>query len=130
VIATILFCASIITVGQFSFYYWRAMVMRVSTLPVSDRVRVAAGIAATAFGSHDFRAILGVYDSVPCLGRCAGRFRAIRAYYALVEKLGRLGPSIRQWSEVEMTSCSRYVAVLVDMHLERNLASAPQMPVK
>jgi hypothetical protein len=101
--------------------------MRVSALPVSDRVRVAAGIAATALGPHDFRAILGVYESVPRLGGSAGRFRAIRAYYAVVDNLGRLIPLIAKWSEFEMTSCSRYVAALVDRHLERKLASAAQI---
>jgi hypothetical protein len=121
--ATILFCASIVTLGQFGFYYWRAKVMSVSAMAVSDRVRLAAGIAATALGSHDFRAILDVYDSVPHLGGSAGRFRAIRAYFAVVEKLGRLVPSVAKWSEVEMICCSRYVAVLLDRHLERNLVS-------
>ena len=116
-ITSLLFCASIITLGHFSFYCWRAMVMSFSALPVPDRVRIAAGIAATALGSHDFRRILGVYDSFPHLGGSAGRFWAIRAYYAVVEKLGRLVPSIAKWSEVEMTACSRYVAVLVDWHL-------------
>lgn len=129
-IATLLFCASIITLGQFGFYYWRTRMRSVSALPVSDRVRVAARIPTSTVGSHDFQAILGVYDSVPHLGGCTDRFRAIRTYYAVVEKLGRRIPSMARWSEVEMTSCSRYVAVLVDMHLERNLASAAQMPVK
>jgi len=126
-IAIILFCALMVTLGQFGFYYWRTKVISVSALPVSDRVRAAAGIAATALGPGDFRAILGVYESAPHLGGSAGRFRAIRAYYAVVEKLGRLIPSIAKWSEVEMTSCSRYVAALVDRNLERNVASAAQI---
>jgi hypothetical protein len=128
-IAIILFCALIVTLGQFGFYYWRTKVMSVSALPVSDRVRAAAGIAATSLGSHDFRAILGVYDSVPHLGGSVGRFRAIRAYYAVVEKIGRLVPSVAKWSEVEMICCSRYVAVLLERHLERNLATAAQLVV-
>src|SRR5579863_9893550 len=96
---TILFCALIVTLGQFGFYYWRAKVMSISALPVSDRVRVAAGIAAAALGPQDFRAMLGVYDSVRYLGGSAGKFRAIQAYYAAVEKLGRLVPSLAKWSE-------------------------------
>jgi hypothetical protein len=113
--------------GQFGFYYWRAMVMSVSALPVSDRLRVAASITATAVGAHDFGAILSTYDLVPDLRGSGGSFRAIRTYYAVVEKLGRLIPSIAKWSEAEMTSCSRYAAVLVDQHLERNLACAAQI---
>jgi len=126
-IPAILFCVSIITLGQFGFYYWRAMVLRVSTLPVSDRVQVAASIKTTAVGPHDFRAILSLYDLVPGLRGSGASFRTIRAYYAVVEKLGRLIPSIAQWSEAEMTSCSRYAAVVVDQRLERNLACAAQM---
>jgi hypothetical protein len=127
VIAAIVFCVSIVAFGQFGFYYWRAMVMRVSALPVSDRLRVAAGITATAVGSHDFGAILSTYNLVPALRGFGRSFRAIRTYYAVVEKLGRLIPLIAKWSEAEMTTCSCYVAVLVDQHLERNMACAVQM---
>jgi hypothetical protein len=126
-IATILFCVSIVSLGQFGFYYWRAMVLSVSALPVSDRLRIAARITAKVVGSHDFRAILNVYNLVPDLRGSGGRFRAIRTYYSVVEKLGRLIPSVAKWSEAEMTCCSRYAAVLVDQHLERNLACAAQM---
>ena len=126
-IVTILFCISIVALGQFSFFYWRAMVMSISALPVSDRLRVAAKITATAVGWHDFGAILSAYDLVPALCGSSGSSRAIRTYYAVVEKLGLLIPSIAKWSEVEMTTCSRYAAVLVDQHLERNIACAAQM---
>jgi hypothetical protein len=128
-IATILCCTSIITLGQFCFYYWRTRMRSVSALPISDRVRVAARIATTTVGSRDFEAILCTYDSVPDLRGPCDSFRALRAYYALVEKLGRRMPPMAKWSEAEMTRCSRYAAVLVDQHLERNLASATQMLV-
>ena len=64
---------------------------------------------------------------VPDLGGFGGGFRAIRTYYAVVEKLGRLIPALAKWSEAEMTICSRYAAVLVGRHLERNLLCAAQM---
>jgi hypothetical protein len=31
------------------------------------------------------------------------------------------------WSNAEMTTCSRYVAVLMDQHMERNMVCAAQM---
>ena len=126
-IAPILLCLSIVMCSQFCFYYWRAMVLGVSALPVSDRLWVAARITGMAASSHDFAAILSTYNSVPNLRGSGGSFRAIRAYYVVVEKLGRLVPSMAEWSKVEMTACSRYVAVLVDRHLERNLACAAEM---
>ena len=126
-IAAILFCVSIVACGQFGLYYWRAMILSVSALPVSDRLRVAAKILTTSVGARDFRAIMSTHDLVPDLGGSSGGFRAIRTYYAVVEKLGRLIPSLAKWSEAEMTTCSRYAAVLVDQHLERNLICAAQM---
>lgn len=128
-ITILLFFASLITLAQFGFYYWRTRIRSISALPVSDRVRAAARITTSTVGSHDFQAILSVYDSVPHLGGCTDRFRAIRTYYAVVEKLGRRIPSMAKWSEVEMTSCSSYIAVLVDRHIQHNNASASQMLV-
>jgi hypothetical protein len=126
-IAAILFCVSIVACGQFGLYYWRAMILSVSALPVSDRLRVAAKISATSVGARDFRAIMSTRDLVPDLGGSSSGFRAIRTYYAIVEKLGRLIPTLAKWSEAEMITCSRYAAVLVDQHLERNLVCAAQM---
>jgi hypothetical protein len=113
--------------GQFGFYYWRAMVLSIAALPVSDRIRVAARIAGPAVGSHDLGSILSAYNLVPNLRGGRSNFRAIQAYYAVIEKLGRMIPSMAKWSEVEMVTCSRYAAVLVDQHLERNVACAAEM---
>ena len=66
-------------------------------------------------------------ELVPDLGGFRGGFRAIRTYYAVVEMLGRLIPALAKWSEAEMIICSRYAAVLVDQHLERNVICAAQM---
>lgn len=126
-IAAILFCVSAVTCGQFGFYYWRAMILSVSALPVSDRLRVAARIATTQVGSRDFAAIMSTHELVPDLRGPSSSFRAIRTYYAVVEKLGRLIPTLAKWSEAEMITCSRYAAVLVDQHLERNLICAAQI---
>ena len=122
-----LFCVSVVTFGQFALFYWRAMIISVSALPVSDRLRVAARITTMAIGSHDFRAILSTYGLVPDLRGSGGSFRAVRTYYAVVEKLGRMIPAAAKWADAEMITCSCYAAVLVDEHLERNVACAAQM---
>jgi hypothetical protein len=126
-IPAILFSISMVALGHFGIYYWRASIAATSRAPVSDRVRIAAGISTTSPGSRDFRAILNVHDLTPDLRGPAGKFRAIRAYYLVVETLGRLIPSVIVWVEAEMTICSRYVGVLVDQHLERNMACAARM---
>lgn len=126
-IATILFCVSMIAFGQFGLYYWRASIANTANREVSDRVRIAAGIPAASVTSRDFRAILTVYHVTPDLGGRDRTFRAVRAYYLIVEKVGRLVPPLTHWAEAEMAMCSRYAAALVDQHLERNLLCAAQM---
>jgi hypothetical protein len=126
-IAAILFCASMVAFGQFGLYYWRVAIANIAGQQVSDRLRVAAGISTASVGSRDFRAILSVHDMTPDLRGSAGTYLAVRAYYSIVETIGRLIPAVTGWAEVEMGMCSRYVAVLVDQHLDHNMACATQM---
>jgi hypothetical protein len=123
-IAAILFCVSIIALGQFALYYWRATISNISTQRVSDRVRIAAGIRTPSPRSCDFPAILSVRDLTPHLRGSGVTFRTIRAYYFIVRKIGRLIPAVTEWAEAEMDMCSRYAAVVVDQHLGRNLDCA------
>ena len=125
-IAVILFCFSMVAFGQFGLYYWRAGVANTATQQVSDRVRAAAGISA-AVSSRDFRAILRVYGLTSDLRGPGRTYCAIRVYYLVVEKIGRLIPPVSDWAEAEMNLCSRYVAVLIDQHLERNRECEMQM---
>jgi hypothetical protein len=126
-IPAIIFTVAIVAFGQFGLHYWRAMISGVATQAVSDRVRAAAGISAPAVGPLDFHNILILNDLSPDLRGPNGSFRIIRTYYALVEKLGSIIPAMANWSNAEMTTCSRYVAVLMDQHMERNMVCASQM---
>jgi hypothetical protein len=122
--AAILFVVSMVAFCQFGIYYWRATIAATAESPVSDRVRYAAGISASSLGPCDFRAILKVHDLTPALSGSAEKFRTIRTYYSLVESLGHLIPWVATWAEGEMSIGTRYMAVLVDQRLERNLACA------
>jgi hypothetical protein len=126
-IAAILLTVSIVAFGQFGLYYWRAMISGVAAQAISDRIRAAAGISAPAIGARDFHNILILNNLSPDLRGPGGNLKAVRAYYAIVEKLGKLAPAMASWSNAEMITCSRYVAVLMDQHLERNMACAAQM---
>lgn len=126
-IARIIFCFSIVALGQFGLYFWRASIENTANRQISDRVKVAAGIPAAPVTSRDFRAILSVHDLTPDLRGPGCGYRTIRAYYSIVEKIGRLIPSLTGWAEAEMAMCSRYAAVLVGQHLERNMACAHQL---
>jgi hypothetical protein len=100
------------------------VITKTATRQVSQRVRIAARISSASVGSRDFRAILSVHELTPDLRGPGGAHRAIRAYYLVVEKIGRLIPAVTDWAEGEMALCSRYAAVLVDQHLESNMECA------
>jgi len=126
-IAVIICMVSVIAFAQFVLYYWRATISGVAAQAISDRICVAARITREAIGPQDFRNILILNDLSPDLRGPNGGFMAIRAYYAVVEKLGKIVPAMAGWADSEMATCSRYLAVLMDQHLERNMACANQM---
>jgi len=126
-IGAIIFVISTAAFAQFALYYWRAMIAGVAEHPVSERIRTAAGITAAEIGAQDFRSILMLNDLSPDLRGPNGNFRIIRTYYAAVKRLGSLIPGTASWANAEMATLSRYAAVLMDQHLERNIASAAQM---
>ena len=126
-IAAILLMVSAVALVQFALYYLRAILSGVAAQPISDRIRAAAGIAAPQIAARDFRSILSLHDLSPDLRGPNGSFCCVRAYYSVIENLGQLIPTMASWANAEMLTCSRYVAVLVDQHLDRNIACAAQM---
>jgi hypothetical protein len=126
-IAAIIFTVSIVAFGQFGLYYWRAMISGVAAQAITERIRAAAGISTPAVGALDFHKILILNDLSPDLRGPGGSFKVVRAYYGIVEKLGKIVPAMAAWSNAEMTTCSRYVAVLMEQHMERNMVTASQM---
>ena len=126
-VAVVIFAFSALALGQFGLYYWRATISGIASQAVSERIRVAAGITHATIGARDFHNILILNNLSPDLRGPNGNFRAIRLYYAIVEKMGAALPAISAWADAEMATCSRYVAVLMDQHLERNIACAAQV---
>jgi hypothetical protein len=126
-IAAIILTVSVVAFSPPRLYYWRATISGIAAQAISDRIRVAAGITHAAIGAQDFRNILILNDLSPGLRGPNGSFLAIRTYYAVVEKFGRIIPAMAGWADAEMATCSRYVAVLMDQHLQRNMACAAQV---
>jgi hypothetical protein len=126
-VAAIIFAVSAVAFVQFGLYYWRATISGVAAQAVSDRILVAAGIKHGAIGGRDFRSIIILKDLSPDLQGPNGSLAAIRTYYAVVEKLGKIAPALASWAEAEMATCARYVAVLMDQHLQRNIVCAAQV---
>ena len=123
-IAAILLTISTVTFGQFALNYWRVMMFGVAALDISDRIRSAARIGAPTIGACDFHRILTVNNLSPTLQGGSSGFRMVRSYFAVIEKIGQMVPALALWADAEMTACSRYVAVLMDQHFERNIACA------
>lgn len=125
-IPVLIFAVSVAAFAQFGLYYWRATISGVAAQAISERIRVAAGITHDGINAQDFRSIIILKELSPVLRGSNGNFAAIRAYYAVVETLGRIVPAMAGWAESEMATCSRYAAVVMDRHLERNMAAAAQ----
>jgi hypothetical protein len=126
-IAAIIFAVSMVAFAQFGLYYWRATISGVAAQAISERIRVAAGITHAGISAQDFRNIIILKDLSPDLRGANGGFTAIRAYYAVVEKLGSIVPAMASWANAEMATCSRYAAVLMDQHMESNMVCAAQV---
>ena len=122
VIIALLFVISMAGFAQFAIYYWRACIATTLGEPVSPQVRNAAGISGSVIGSHDFRTITKLHDSISGKSQRGRKLRAIRAYYWFVEKLGSIVPAAGNWAETEMAMCSHYMAVQVDRLLARDMS--------
>jgi hypothetical protein len=126
-IAVIILMVSIFAFAQFWIYYWRATMSGVAAQAVSDTIRVAAGITHESISGQDFRSILILKDLSPSLRGPSGSMFAIRVYFKAIEKMGKMVPAMASWANDEMATCSRYVAVRMDQHLQRNILCAAQV---
>jgi hypothetical protein len=103
------------------------MISGVAALDISDRIRVAAGIGTASIGANDFHRLLIVNNLTPSLHCCRSGYRMVRSYFAIIEQLGPIVPGLASWADAEMTVCSRYFAVLMGQHFERNIACAAEL---
>ena len=126
-IAVVILIVSVVAFAQFWIYYWRATISGVAAQAISDTIRVAAGITHESISGQDFRNILVLKDLTPSLRGPSGSMFAVRTYFKVVEKMGQLMPAMANWANNEMATCSRYVAVRMDQHLQRNILCAAQV---
>ena len=138
-IAAITFCFSMVALGQFGLYYWRASIVITADRQISDRVKIAAGIPAAPVTARDFRAILSVHDLTPELRGSGCGYRTIRAYYSIVEEIGRLSdyyrfrqpyrlPSFTGWDKKQPNILHRklgYVSSFIVAFVVISAAAAP-----
>jgi hypothetical protein len=126
-IAVAILTVSVVAFAQFWVYYWRATMSGIAAQAISDTIRVAAGITTESISGQDFRNILILKDLSPSLRGPNGNMFAIRMYFKAIEKMGKMVPAMASWANAEMATCSRYVAVRMDQHLQRNILCAAQV---
>jgi hypothetical protein len=126
-IVTIIITVSVFALAMLGFFYWRAVISGIARQPISDQIRVAAGVMSEGIGARDFRSIIILKDLSPDLCGRSECFKGICAYYAIIETLGKIVPALSAWADDEMTTCSRYAAVLMHEHLQRNMIYATQV---
>jgi hypothetical protein len=126
-IAVVILVVSVVAFAQFWVYYWRATMTGIAAQAISDTIRVAAGITDKTISGQDFRNILILKDLSPSLRGPGGSMFAIRMYFQAIEKMGKMVPAMASWANTEMATCSRYVAVRMDQHLQRNILCAAQV---
>lgn len=129
-VAFIILVVAVAALGQFALYYWRAVLAGVAAEPISERLTTAVGLAPASLRASDFRTFLDLHSVAPGLKDDQGGLRLVRAYYEVLENLRKFTaakmPALAAWSDREMLTCTRYVAVLVDQRLEANLACAAE----
>lgn len=129
--ATMLFTISIVALGQFALYYWRAVLAGVAAQPVSDRVLAAARVENGRVTSQHFGTLAGLHDLTPDLYPNRGGLGLVRIYYRVVGALDALAgtriPAVAAWSIRERVICARYAAVQVDRRLQANLELAASL---
>jgi|SRR5579862_3309451 len=117
---------SVIGGAHFGISYWRSMIAGVASQPLSDRFAAFSGMDKTRVAAQDFTALLSLNRLTPDLERRPGSLAGLRAYYSAASALAKL-PALNRWAHDEMVRCSRYVAVLVDQRLSKNLEAAAEM---
>jgi hypothetical protein len=118
--------------GRFAVSQWRAIWITTANQPLSDSLRMTAGIDGAKISAQDFGSLLTLCDNLsPDLKKKSPWLKEVSIYYRAVAKLEQAFrlklPSLSTWASREMQTCSRYVAVVLDqslsMSLDRRLAA-------
>ena len=129
--SAMLFAVSVVALGQFAVYYWRAVLAGVAAQPVSDQILAAANVEDGHLTSRHFDTLAGLHELTPDLIPNRPGLGLVRFYHCLVEGLNSIAgakiPSIAAWSEREGILCARYVAVQMDRRLRANLELAASL---
>jgi hypothetical protein len=129
--AAILLLISLVALTQFALFYWRALLAGAAMRPISPRVFSAAGMQGDVVAPSDFGSLVQTHQLTPSLSQDRGGLWTIRTYFGAMKAIQRMAgarlPSLATWAWSEMTTCTRYLAVLVDQRLQQNMACAAEV---
>jgi hypothetical protein len=125
-ISVLMLIAALVGMVQFGVSYWRSMLASTAAKPLSPRFCTASGLEHRKPAAADFSAIMSLHRLTPGLDNRPSPLRGLQVYYSVVDSLRKL-PALNQWAQSEMTTCARYLAVVVDQRLSNNLACAAEM---
>lgn len=123
-VAALILVISGAMLAQFVVFFWRANMVHVAAQPLSDRARWAQNGFSSALTQNGFSAITAISQICPSLGSRSAKLWPVRAYYCTMRSLAWLCeaalPQASSWARREMTSCTQYVAVSMDVRLQSN----------
>jgi hypothetical protein len=124
--SAILFAISLVALGQFALYYWRAVLTGVASQPIPNEILEAAQVRESDLCGADFERLAGLLTLTPELKNTRIGLGFVPAYFKIVgkvaESFGRLSPALMSWSQQEQVLCARFAAVQIGRRLEANLA--------
>jgi len=118
-IPALMLVISVAALLHFGIYYWRALMLGVAAQPLSERMQSLAH--GESVGAGDFRALACLQRMCPELERSHSRVGLVGLYYQMLAFLNEI-PALSEWTNREMATCSRYVAVITDQRMHRNMA--------
>jgi hypothetical protein len=129
--SAMLLTISIVALGQFAVFYWRAVVAGIAAQPVSQQVLAAARVDADAIRGEDFRSFAKLHELTPDLSPRPAGLGFVPVYFKLIHAIGTLASgrvsTLADWAESERVLCARYAAVQIDRRLQSNMALAAAM---
>lgn len=122
-IVALILVISVVALAQFAVFYWRATIAITAALPVSDRLRVAAGIQNERIEASDFDSLVQLVEICPALKSDGLGVHMVSSYFSFLRVLKTLaGPGMGGWFVAEMTICTRYLAARLDQRIHQNRA--------
>lgn len=123
--AALIFVLSGAMLAQFVVFFWRANMLAVGAQPVSDLLRSAELGFANALNQNGFSTMTAMSRICPNLGSPSSlKLGRVRSYYRAMRSVAYLCkavlPQASAWARREMASCTKYVAVSMDLRLQSN----------